>query len=83
MTKENLKEYITYFGGLLSAVLLFLQTQGLSFDWFTSESINAFLNVLTAAIPLVLLGFAVHKNTYIMTKKARKQKEVLKESGLK
>lgn len=83
MTKENLTEYITYFGGLLSAVLLFLQTQGINLTWFTNDAINAVLHVLTSAIPFVLLAFAVHKNTFFVTKKARKQAEFLKEKGLK
>ena len=42
MNTEKLKEYIALFGGLLGAVLLFLQTLGFEFAWFTDKSIEAF-----------------------------------------
>lgn len=51
MTTEKLKQYIALFGGLLSAVLLFLQSLGFTFTWFTDSTIDAFINALFAAVP--------------------------------
>lgn len=83
MTNDKLKQYIGLFGGLLSAVLLFLGTLNVQFDWFNTDSIDAFIGVLVAAIPFVLLIYGVYKNTYIMTDKAKKQEKELKRKGLK
>lgn len=83
MTADKLKDYFTLLGGLLSAFLFFLGTLGLSFDWFNTESINAFVTVLIASIPFLVLIISVCKNTYLLTKKARKQDEYLKGKGLK
>lgn len=83
MTAEKLKQYIALFGGLLSAVLLFLGTLGVQFDWFTEDSIGAFTNVLIAAVPFILVIYGVWKNSYIVTKQACEQEQYLKEKGLK
>lgn len=83
MTTEKLKQYIGLFGGLLSAVLLFLQTLGFYFNWFNQDSIDAFVNVLLAAVPFVIVIYGVWKNSYIVTKQAREQEQHLKEKGLK
>lgn len=83
MTAEKLKQYIGLFGGLLSAILLFLQTLGLYFNWFNQDSIDAFVNVLLAAVPFVIVIYGVWKNSYIVTKQAREQEKHLKEKGLK
>lgn len=83
MTADKLKQYIGLFGGLLGAVLLFLQTLGISFVWFTDDSINAFTEVLVKAVPFVLVAYGVYKNSYILTKKAKTQENELKEKGLK
>ncbi|MGX9134063.1 phage holin [Rummeliibacillus sp. JY-2-4R] len=83
MTTEKLKQYIALFGGLLSAILLFLQTLGLYFNWFNQDSIDAFVNVLMAAIPFVIVLYGVWKNTYVVTKKARNQEKELQKKGLK
>ncbi|WP_397537890.1 phage holin [Rummeliibacillus pycnus] len=83
MTKEKLKQYIALFGGLLSAILLFLQSIGIGFTWYTKESIGAFVNVLIAAVPFILVIYGVWKNSYIVTKQAREQEQHLKEKGLK
>lgn len=80
---EKLKQYIGLFGGLLSAVLLFLQTLGLVFNWFNQESIDAFMNVLLAAVPFVVVLYGVYKNSYIVTKQAKAQEKELKKKGLK
>lgn len=83
MTKDKLKQYIALFGGLLSAVLLFLQSIGVSFTWFNEGSINAFTDLLIAAIPFILVVYGIYKNTYVITAKAKKQEKQLKKEGLK
>lgn len=83
MTADKLKQYIAMFGGLLSAVLLFLQSLGITLTWFTDETIDAFVNAALAAVPFVLVVYGVWKNTYLMSKRAKNQEEKLKEEGLK
>lgn len=83
MTADKLKQYIGLFGGLLGAVLLFLQSIGLTFTHFNDDTINAFVNVLESLIPFILIAYGIHKNSYIYTKKAKEQEKLLKEKGLK
>lgn len=83
MTADKLKEYIALFGGLLSAILLFLQALGIELFWFTDTSIETFINAALAAVPFVLVVYGVWKNTYIVSKKAKEQEAKLKEEGLK
>lgn len=83
MTTDKLKQYVGLFGGLLSAVLLFLTTLNIEFEWFNMESIGAFEGVLIALVPFVLLIYGVYKNSYIITDNAKKQEEELKKKGLK
>jgi len=83
MSAEKLKQYIALFGGWLSAVLFFLGTIGIAFDWFTLDSIDAFVAVLVAFIPFALLLFGVWKNSYVISDKAKGQEEVLKRQGWK
>jgi hypothetical protein len=79
MNKDVVKQ-ITAF---LMAVLLFLGAINVKFEWFTADSISAFETVLIAAIPLVAILVGIYKNHYGITKKAKEQKEVLKQKGLK
>lgn len=83
MVDDKTKQYIGMFGGVLSAILLFLGTLNIKFEWYTAESISAFMAVIMAAAPLVLALYGVYKNSYLLSKKAKKQEEVLKENGLK
>lgn len=83
MSEDKLKQYVALFGGFLSAVLLFLGTINIKFEWFTVDSINAFVVVLMAAVPFVLAGYGVYKNSYLLSKKAKKQEDALKREGLK
>ena len=78
-----IKDILTLVGGFLSSLLFFLSTIGITFSWFTEDSINAFIWVISAFITLVVNLYAVYKNTYVITKKARMQKEELKKKGLK
>ncbi|WP_313803233.1 phage holin [Cytobacillus sp.] len=75
------KDIFTLLGGFLTAVLLFLGTIGISFDWFTQESINAFVIMVGAFVALVINLYAIWKNTYT-SKKAQLQKKTLQAQGL-
>ncbi|TCJ01565.1 phage holin [Cytobacillus praedii] len=75
------KDIFTLLGGFLTAVLLFLGTIGISFDWFTQESINAFVIMVGAFVALAINLYAVWKNTYA-SKKAKLQKKALQAQGL-
>lgn len=83
LTTDKLKQYIALFGGLLSAVLLFLRALHLDLWWFNDEMINAFTDVLIAAIPFAIVIYGVWKNTYLVTKVAKIQEHELKKKGLK
>lgn len=83
MNTDKLKQYVALFGGWLSAILLFLGTLNVSFDWFNQESIDAFVVVLGASIPFILVLYGIWKNTYLVRKKAKAQENVLKRNGLK
>lgn len=63
--------------GFLSALLVFLGFLGVSFEWFTVDSINAFGLVLAAAIPLAYNLFTIYKNHFGFTEKAKHDKRVL------
>ncbi|MGE7836481.1 phage holin [Viridibacillus arvi] len=83
MTTEKLKQYIALFGGLLSAILLFLCSLGVDLWWFNDNTIDTFINVLLATVPFILVVYGVYKNSYIVTKQAKVQEELLKKKGLK
>jgi len=80
---DKLKQYIGLFGGLLSAILLFLGTLNVEFEWFNTESIGAVEGILIAAVPVVLIVYGVYKNTYVLSEKAKKKERALKQRGLK
>ncbi|MGE7545080.1 phage holin [Sporosarcina newyorkensis] len=80
---DKLKQYFALFGGWLSAILLFLGTLGLSFEWFNQESIDAFVVVLIASVPFIVVMYGVWKNSYRLSNKAKRQEEELKRKGLK
>jgi protein-S-isoprenylcysteine O-methyltransferase Ste14 len=77
------KDIVILVTGFLSTLLLFLGTINVYFEWFTMNSINAFGALLGAGIALAGALFAVYKNTYAVTRKARKQKALLERNGLK
>lgn len=80
---DKLKQYVALFGGWLSAVLLFLGTLNVKFNWFNEESISAFEVVLMASVPFVIAIYGVYKNSYRLSEKAKKQEAELKKKGLK
>jgi Co/Zn/Cd efflux system component len=75
------KDIFTLLGGFLTALLMFFGTVGIAFDWFTQESINAFVVLVTALCALVINLYALWKNTYL-SKKAQLQKKALQSQGL-
>lgn len=80
---DKAKQYIGLFGGWLSTVLLFLGVIGQSYGWFNQESIDAFIMMLIASVPLVGGLYGVYKNSYRLSEKAKRQEELLKHRGLK
>ncbi|AST92995.1 phage holin, partial [Sutcliffiella cohnii] len=75
------KDVITLLGGFLTALLMFLGTVGITFDWFNEESINAFVLLVSSLVALVVNVYAVWKNTYT-SKNAQLQKKALQAQGL-
>lgn len=83
MTTDKLKQYVAMIGGVLGALLLFFRSLGTEFSWFNEMSIEAFLGLLSALVPLIAILYGVWKNQYLVTPKAREAEEVLKRNGLK
>lgn len=83
MTADKLKQYVAFIGGMLGALYLFAQTVGVQFEWLNDASINSFVILLNSLIPLVLIGYGIYKNQYLITPLAKEQEEVLKQEGLK
>lgn len=75
------KDIFTLLSGFLTALLMFLGTVGLSFKWFTADSINAFVLVCSTLTVLLVNLYAVWKNTYT-SRKAQLQKKALQAQGL-
>jgi SPP1 phage holin len=75
------KDIFTLIGGFLTSLFMFFGTVGIAFDWFTQESINAFVVLIAAFSALVTNIYAIWKNTYT-SKKAQLQKKALQSKGL-
>jgi Co/Zn/Cd efflux system component len=75
------KDIFTLLGGFLTALLMFFGTVGIAFNWFTQESINAFVVLIAAFSALLINIYAIWKNTYT-SKKAQLQKKALQSQGL-
>ena len=80
---EKLKQLVALFGGWLSALLLYLGALNVKFEWFDQDSITALETFLMASIPFGIALYGVYKNSYRLSKKAKKQEETLKKNGLK
>jgi multisubunit Na+/H+ antiporter MnhB subunit len=65
----------------VTALLFFFGAVGISFEWFTEESINAFVVLVAAFFALLINGYAVWKNTFV-TPKAQLQKKALQAKNL-
>ncbi len=83
MNKDKLKQYIAFIGGALGGILLFLQSLGIELTHFNDVTISAFTEMLISFVPLILVGYGIWKNQYIVTKQAKEQEEELKRRGLK
>lgn len=83
MTNDKLKQYVALFGGVLGALLLFFRSLGHEISWFNEITIETFLALLTALIPLVAIFYGIYKNQYLMSKRAKEQEDLLKDEGLK
>ncbi|QAS52791.1 phage holin [Halobacillus litoralis] len=80
--KEQIKEVATLVGGFLTAIMGFLATLNIRYEWLTEASISAFVTALVAGGMLAVGIYAAWKNTYV-SKKAKKQKKELQKKGLK
>lgn len=80
---DKIKEITILITGALMALMGFLATLNIQYEWLTKESIDAFGVLITAVVVLVLTLYTVYKNTFIITKKAKQQKAELKRKGLK
>ncbi|MFP3509838.1 phage holin [Peribacillus sp. SIMBA_075] len=80
---DKAKQYVAMIGGALGALLLFFQSLGYQVEWFNENTINSFINFLTAIVPLGFALYGVYKNQYLLTKKAINQEDTLKKQGLK
>lgn len=80
---DKVKQYIAFIGGALGGVLLFLQSIGIDLTYFTDDTIDAFVQMLESFVPLILVGYGVWKNQYIVSGKAKVQENELKKRGLK
>ena len=80
--KEKVKGIVILIVGFLQALMGFLATLNIEYQWLTEASISAFGLLVTAAILLVAGLYAVWKNTFT-GKKAQEQNEELHRKGLK
>lgn len=83
MNADKLKQYIGFIGGALGGILLFLQSLGVELVHFNNQTIDAFTDMLLTFVPLILIGYGIWKNQYIVTNKAKEQEKELKRKGLK
>ena len=83
MDKDKLLQVIAMLGGALGGVLLFLQSMGIELAHFNDDTIDAFISLLESFVPLILVGYGIWKNQYLVTKKAKRQENDLKMRGLK
>jgi len=80
--KDKVKGIAVLVVGFLMAVMGFLATLNIEFEWLTKESINAFGVVFTSGAVLIGGAIATWKNKYV-GEKARKQNEQLYKSKQK
>ena len=79
---ENIKGWVILVTGVLSSFLMFLGAINVQWEWFTMESISAFGVLLGALMLFAVNIYSVWKNTYV-TKKGKKQLDVLEKNDLK
>lgn len=81
--QDKIKQYVALIGGFLGALYLALQVSGVEFLWFNPETIDAWMGVLNAFIPFVLIAYGIYKNQYLLSEKAKLQENELKRKNLK
>ena len=81
--EDKVKQFIALIGGFLAEFYLALQASGISAEWINPQAVDAWINVLNTGVPLIMVGYGIWKNTFIVKKSAREQEEYLKEKGLK
>lgn len=80
---DKAKQFVGLIGGFLGALYLALTASGIELLWFNPDTINTWMAVLNAGIPLAFIAYGIYKNQYLLSEKARKQEEELKRKGLK
>ena len=83
MDKDKIKQFVALVGGFLGSLYLALNTSGISAEWINPQKVDAWVNVLNTGIPIALTFYGVYKNTFILTDKAKKQEEMLKQKDMK
>ena len=83
MDKDKILQWIGFLGGALGGVLFFLQSLGLELTHFNDQTIDGFVTMLESFVPLILVGYGIWKNQYIVSGKAKVQENELKKRGLK
>ena len=83
MTTDKIKQWIAMIGGALGGVLLFLRSLEIEIKHFNELTIETFTTMLISFVPLILIGYGIYKNQYLVTKKAKVQEDELKKKGLK
>ncbi|MBD1379242.1 phage holin [Metabacillus arenae] len=68
------KDQLILIAGFLGSLKLFLASLG--YNILTDDMINSFMGLIENGVPLVLVAYAVYKNTYT-SPSAKRQKEVL------
>lgn len=80
--KDKNKGLAIMISGFLFALMGFLSTLNIEFEWLSEASINSFTILLVAGAQLVITLYATWKNTFT-GKKAQKQNRELKKKGLR
>lgn len=80
--KDKIKQIATLTGGFLTALMAFLATLNVEYQWLTTESIGALESLIVAGGLLVVGAIGTWGNTYV-SKKGKEQEKALKEKGLK
>lgn len=80
---DKVKQFVAMIGGFIGALYLALNASGVQVEWFNSQKLNAWMNVLNTGIPIVFVLYGIWKNTFILTNRSREQEQFLKKSGKK
>ncbi|MBI5975218.1 phage holin [Staphylococcus canis] len=81
--QDKIKQFVALIGGFLGALYLALNASGISAEWINPRAVDAWINVANTGVPLLMVGYGIWKNTFIVKKSAREQEEYLKSKGLK